>query len=139
MLTHFEQTQQWLSTPKNKSQHSTTNKDPHLVAVENSDQVPPHLALQHLPDPENDQQEDNSRLIDREAVLQVPTLVKAVVVPFSNGLPNHRGDHLMTDRRSLDIDHQVVTSPGLPVVHSAEDLPNLVEADLPATPRSTEI
>ena len=125
--------------PKNKNQHSTTNKDPHLVTVENSDQVPAHLELQHLPDPGNDQQEDNSRLIDREAVLQVPTLVKAVVGPFSNSLPNHRGDHLMTDRHSPDTDHQVVTSPGPPVVHPAEDLPSPVGADLPATPHSTEI
>ena len=140
MSTHFEQTQQWLNMPKNKSQHSITSKDPHLVTVRNSDQAPEHLQLQHLPDPGKDHQEDNSRLTDvREAVLQVLPLIKAVVGPSRNGLPNHRGDHLMTDKHSPDTDHQVVTSPGLPVVHPAEDLPSPVGADLPATPPSTEI
>ena len=125
---------------KTRDQHSRTGRDQHPVTVENSDQVPANKELQHLQDLEKDPQEDNHRPSeDREAIPQAQLPIRAVVGPTKDGQPSHRGDIHQTDRHQPDTSHQVVTSPDLSVVHQAEDLPNLAEAGLPATPPNTEI
>ena len=107
--------------------------------LENTDQVPADMEIPNPQDLEKDLQEDNHRLTkDREAIPQVRLPIRAVMGPTKDGQPSHRGDIHQTDRHQPDTSHQVVTSPGLSVVHQAEDLPNPAEADLPAILLNTE-